>query len=129
MRWCRAASCGTPPPSCSVTWPAGNRRRLPTDPVVLRGRLPLSLRATREPHKVEPRADRGTPGRAGSSGAALSLDPYRGHERQGFDLRVHGDRAARPGLQGGVYTSPHLVSVRERMEVDGVPIGEEAFAE
>src|SRR2546429_4922264 len=59
MRWCRAASCGTPPPSCSVTWPAGNRRRLPTDPVVLRGRLPLSLRATRKPHKVEPRADRG----------------------------------------------------------------------
>ena len=29
----------------------------------------------------------------------------------------------------GVYTSPHLVSVRERMVVDGVPIGEDAFAE
>lgn len=33
------------------------------------------------------------------------------------------------GLTVGVYTSPHLVSVRERVEVDGVPIGEEAFAE
>ncbi len=33
------------------------------------------------------------------------------------------------GLRVGVYTSPHLVSVRERVEVDGVPIGEEAFAE
>jgi len=33
------------------------------------------------------------------------------------------------GFKVGVYTSPHLVSVRERMEVDGVPIGEEAFAE
>jgi len=33
------------------------------------------------------------------------------------------------GLRVGVYTSPHLVSVRERIEVDGVPIGEEAFAE
>jgi dihydrofolate synthase/folylpolyglutamate synthase len=33
------------------------------------------------------------------------------------------------GLKVGVYTSPHLVSVRERVEVDGVPIGEEAFAE
>jgi dihydrofolate synthase/folylpolyglutamate synthase len=33
------------------------------------------------------------------------------------------------GLRVGVYTSPHLVSVRERMVVDGVPIGEEAFAE
>ena len=33
------------------------------------------------------------------------------------------------GLKVGLYTSPHLVSVRERIEVDGVPIGEEAFAE
>ena len=33
------------------------------------------------------------------------------------------------GLKVGVYTSPHLVSVRERIEVDGVPIGEEALAE
>jgi dihydrofolate synthase/folylpolyglutamate synthase len=33
------------------------------------------------------------------------------------------------GFRVGVYTSPHLVSVRERMVVDGVPIGEEAFAE
>lgn len=38
------------------------------------------------------------------------------------DLRARGFRV-------GVYTSPHLVSVRERMVVDGVPIGEEAFAE
>jgi dihydrofolate synthase/folylpolyglutamate synthase len=33
------------------------------------------------------------------------------------------------GLRVGVYTSPHLVSVRERVVVDDVPIGEEAFAE
>ncbi len=33
------------------------------------------------------------------------------------------------GLAVGVYTSPHLVSVRERMVVDGVPIAEAAFAE
>jgi dihydrofolate synthase/folylpolyglutamate synthase len=33
------------------------------------------------------------------------------------------------GLKVGVYTSPHLVSVRERMMVDGVPIDEDAFAE
>jgi dihydrofolate synthase / folylpolyglutamate synthase len=33
------------------------------------------------------------------------------------------------GLRVGLYTSPHLVSVRERVQVDGVPIGEEAFAE
>ncbi len=33
------------------------------------------------------------------------------------------------GLGVGVYTSPHLVSVRERIVVDGVPIAEAAFAE
>jgi dihydrofolate synthase/folylpolyglutamate synthase len=33
------------------------------------------------------------------------------------------------GVRVGVYTSPHLVSVRERIEVDGVPISEDAFAE
>ncbi|OLC77178.1 MAG: hypothetical protein AUH78_04810 [Gemmatimonadetes bacterium 13_1_40CM_4_69_8] len=33
------------------------------------------------------------------------------------------------GLRVGLYTSPHLVSVRERVMVDGVPISEEAFAE
>jgi dihydrofolate synthase/folylpolyglutamate synthase len=33
------------------------------------------------------------------------------------------------GWRVGLYTSPHLVSVRERVVVDGVPISEEAFAE
>ncbi len=32
------------------------------------------------------------------------------------------------GLRVGLYTSPHLVDVRERMVVDGRPISEEAFA-
>ena len=33
------------------------------------------------------------------------------------------------GLRVGLYTSPHLVSVRERVVVNDVPISEEAFAE
>jgi dihydrofolate synthase/folylpolyglutamate synthase len=33
------------------------------------------------------------------------------------------------GVKVGVYTSPHLVSVRERVVVDGVAISEAAFAE
>src|SRR5207249_1908983 len=33
------------------------------------------------------------------------------------------------GFRVGAYTSPHLVSVRERVVVDGVPISEDAFAE
>lgn len=32
------------------------------------------------------------------------------------------------GLRVGLYTSPHLVSVTERIQVDGRPIGEDAFA-
>ena len=33
------------------------------------------------------------------------------------------------GLTTGLYTSPHLVSVRERLSVCGVDITEEEFAE
>ena len=33
------------------------------------------------------------------------------------------------GFRVGLYTSPHLVSVRERIVVDGVPIDADAFAE
>ena len=36
---------------------------------------------------------------------------------------------ARSGLRIGLYTSPHLVDVRERMLVDGRPIPEAAFAQ
>jgi dihydrofolate synthase/folylpolyglutamate synthase len=41
---------------------------------------------------------------------------------------IAAELAAR-GFRVGAYTSPHLVSVRERVMVNGVPIGEEAFAE
>src|SRR5256884_7887345 len=104
-----------PPRSTLFPYTTLFRSRLPTDPVVLRGRLPLSLRATRKPHKVEPRADRGAPGRTGPSGAALSLDPYRGHQRQGLDLRVHGGRVACPGAEGGrLYLAAPRVGARAR---------------
>src|SRR3954468_1121674 len=32
------------------------------------------------------------------------------------------------GWRVGLYTSPHLISFRERIQVDGVPISEEAVA-
>jgi dihydrofolate synthase/folylpolyglutamate synthase len=35
---------------------------------------------------------------------------------------------AQAGWRVGLYTSPHLVSFRERIRVDGVPIGEDAMA-
>ncbi|KAI0268375.1 FolC bifunctional protein [Gloeopeniophorella convolvens] len=37
-------------------------------------------------------------------------------------------RRARPNWKVGLYTSPHLVAVRERIRVNGVPISEELFA-
>src|SRR5215468_4685207 len=37
-------------------------------------------------------------------------------------LRAH-------GLRTGLYTSPHLTSVRERISIDGVPVSEETFVE
>ncbi|EIW82321.1 FolC bifunctional protein [Coniophora puteana RWD-64-598 SS2] len=37
-------------------------------------------------------------------------------------------RSARPDWKVGLYTSPHLVAVRERIRVNGKPISEEDFA-
>ncbi len=34
----------------------------------------------------------------------------------------------RAGIKVGLYTSPHLVSVRERVKIEGIDISEEAFA-
>ncbi|KAF9569338.1 FolC bifunctional protein [Agrocybe pediades] len=37
-------------------------------------------------------------------------------------------RHARPGWKTGLYTSPHLVAVRERIRINGAPISETEFA-
>ncbi|EAU84902.2 tetrahydrofolylpolyglutamate synthase [Coprinopsis cinerea okayama7 len=37
-------------------------------------------------------------------------------------------RKAKPEWKVGLYTSPHLVAVRERIRINGVPISEELFA-
>ncbi|OAX44521.1 FolC bifunctional protein [Rhizopogon vinicolor AM-OR11-026] len=36
-------------------------------------------------------------------------------------------RTARPGWKTGLYTSPHLVAVRERIRINGEPLSEEDF--
>src|SRR5256885_11011730 len=51
-----------------------------------------------------------------------TLFPYTTLFRSAAELRAR-------GLRVGLYTSPHLVSVRERVVVNGVPITEEAFAD
>ncbi|PSS37346.1 hypothetical protein PHLCEN_2v823 [Hermanssonia centrifuga] len=37
-------------------------------------------------------------------------------------------RQAKPGWKVGLYTSPHLVAVRERIRINGTPLSEEDFA-
>ncbi len=32
------------------------------------------------------------------------------------------------GVKTGMYTSPHLVSIRERIQVEGVPVEKEEFS-
>ncbi len=44
-------------------------------------------------------------------------------------VRMTGALLAAHGLRTGVYTSPHLVSYTERIEIGGVPVSEAAFAE
>lgn len=37
-------------------------------------------------------------------------------------------RSIAPNAKTGLYTSPHLVAVRERIRINGKPLGEEVFA-
>ena len=52
-----------------------------------------------------------------------------GTNAKGSTCAFAGAELCARGFRVGVYTSPHLVSVRERVVVDGTPISEEAFAE
>ncbi len=52
-----------------------------------------------------------------------------GTNGKGTAARVAAELACAHGLTTGLYTSPHLVSVRERLSVCGVDITEEEFAE
>jgi len=52
-----------------------------------------------------------------------------GSNGKGSTCALIGSALGARGHRVGVYTSPHLVSVRERMVVDGVPIDADAFAE
>src|SRR4249920_3657933 len=52
-----------------------------------------------------------------------------GTNGKGTTARVTAGLACAHGLTTGLYTSPHLVSVRERLSVCGVDITEEEFAE
>jgi len=52
-----------------------------------------------------------------------------GTNGKGTTARVAAELACAHGLTTGLYTSPHLVSVRERLSICGVDITEQEFAE
>ncbi len=51
-----------------------------------------------------------------------------GTNGKGSVAALIGGALSRAGWRVGLYTSPHLVSFRERMKVDGVPVSKEAVA-
>src|SRR5277367_1408592 len=70
--------------------------------------------------------------RARKARGRLALSPTRS-----FDSAYQYGKLVRTRLQSaftfinaviGLYTSPHLVAVRERIRINGIPIGEEEFA-
>ncbi|KAK6820577.1 folylpolyglutamate synthase [Apiospora arundinis] len=72
--------------------------------------------------------------KAGIRPDATSIAEMRTHQGQGQHLRLRRvDSAAIPDLPGvprkiGLFTSPHLIAVRERIRIDGKPVSEELFA-
>lgn len=44
------------------------------------------------------------------------------------NVHASGERYPIEELRSGLYTSPHLVAVRERIRINGAPISEEKFA-
>lgn len=74
-----------------------------------------------------------------------SLDRSSTRNREGGKLKIGESRGGHPIVRSpsspygltdllsyfgspGLYTSPHLVAVRERIRIDGVPLSEELFA-
>ena len=69
------------------------------------------------PAQVRARPDAHPHGRARRSPAAVPLRPHRRHQRQRLH-RLHARRIlAASGLRTGLYTSPHLVRVNERIQI------------
>ena len=73
--------------------------------------------------------DRGAHGSARLAAAGVPRHAHSRHKRQ--DEHGADDRGAAQerNLRVGRFTSPHLVSIRERITVDGEPLSEERFAE
>jgi dihydrofolate synthase / folylpolyglutamate synthase len=93
-------------------------------------RVEQEILARRPEHAIEPTLDRIT------ELAALLGDPQRaypvihvaGTNGKTSTARMTETLLRTRGLRTGLFTSPHLSSIRERIAVDGEPLSEEAFA-
>ena len=61
--------------------------------------------------------------------AGMVLAHVAGTKGKGSTAAMLAAILSQAGVRAGLYTSPHLHSVRERIRIDGVPIGREQFAE
>ncbi|NBI11532.1 bifunctional folylpolyglutamate synthase/dihydrofolate synthase [Colidextribacter sp. OB.20] len=66
-------------------------------------------------------------GRLGDPQKRLKFVHIAGSNGKGSTAAMLASVLTQAGLKTGLYTSPHLWSIRERFQVDGAPIPEEAF--
>ena len=72
---------------------------------------------------------RGLLGRLGSPELAVECVGVTGSKGKGSIARLLAGVLQEHGLRAGLFTSPHLERVEERVQLDGRPLGSEAFAE
>ena len=65
---------------------------------------------------------------AGQPAGAVPVRPRRRHQGQGQHLRDDRVDAQANGYKVGLYTSPHLVDIRERIQINGEMIPQADFA-
>ncbi|HUA29642.1 MAG TPA: folylpolyglutamate synthase/dihydrofolate synthase family protein [Streptosporangiaceae bacterium] len=102
-----------------------------TDPQTRLGQAEREILARRPEHSIQPSLDRIT------ALTALLGDPQRaypvihitGTNGKTSTARMIETLLRARGLRTGLFTSPHLSSIRERICVDGEPLGAERFAD
>ncbi|KAI8845710.1 Mur ligase [Chytriomyces cf. hyalinus JEL632] len=67
-------------------------------------------------------------GTKGKGSTSILCDAILRNQTITYKIPSNGSEATRP-LKTGLFTSPHLIQVRERIRINGVPVSEDAFSE